>query len=814
MKVLEIGDFNRFEDMFVNDEFIIGDGVTDNSWKIVRSSSPDPENYYLEFYRLELGSWVKQSFMGGSVVSDSFVLDSTDGNISFTRNDGSLQIMLKPSIDGFGSVLGNPDGRVAFVSKGEHTLAYPTTENALWVEDRGTDGGYSPMATEFLDTETIVADEIMYKIKINASTAADKFRVALLNATDDSILLQNVTKSEYDLGVNIDPLLIGENTIDLKYPIAFTKGLNIKVLIETPTNTSFQTELGKISHSIYRKYAELGTMDYSSKWREGYQFYEDNVIQIEAIDVNYDLTKIGTYIALSDHIASSSFDTDLTNLKWKKQEYFPKDVSTGITGTMPTLTDIGGGIVDISSSVAKLFRTNDYTGKLLEYTIPELTGISLTDNETNYIIVNYNSGNPVYQNTTDVSIINESDIIPVYTIYRQGNDLHELCWNSLADGMANKLHARFVKTRRFEREENDGLLLSEYGTRNIRITEGHIWQGATKIIIPLFESATTQIELWHHTTGVWTKTLTNTYTNDQYDDGTDLQTLGNNRYVVNWVYSGVDINAPHSFVVLSDELKNISEAEAATIPSDLPDIITKHSILVGRIIVKKSGTSATSIQSAFDVKFISSGILSDRIEDADGDTGIYVEQNEDEDKIRMVTAGQERVLISETGDFTFNDDTNSRIFVDATESYIMSPDGTLKLSVDNTNGFGRVKQYNVYSNTLAASADVHINADGYLYRATSSIKIKKDIDYAGVDPNLALQLKPVSFVGKSDNKSYLGFIAEDCRDIDSRLASDGGEDDLPGLEINAIISSLTALVQEQQKQIDTLKNEIEKLKNN
>lgn len=120
-------------------------------------------------------------------------------------------------------------------------------------------------------------------------------------------------------------------------------------------------------------------------------------------------------------------------------------------------------------------------------------------------------------------------------------------------------------------------------------------------------------------------------------------------------------------------------------------------------------------------------------------------------------------------------------------------------------GDGHIRFPQQYGFTSAAAANLSIDANGWLWRSTSSKKIKKNINYKGVSPELALKLKPVSFDEKRTGESHIGFIAEDCRDIDSRLASDGGEEDLPGLELNAIVAALTALVQQQQIDINELK---------
>ncbi len=106
----------------------------------------------------------------------------------------------------------------------------------------------------------------------------------------------------------------------------------------------------------------------------------------------------------------------------------------------------------------------------------------------------------------------------------------------------------------------------------------------------------------------------------------------------------------------------------------------------------------------------------------------------------------------------------------------------------------------MYFRTSSDTADLLAAGGGGAF----SRKIKKNIDYSGVDPELALQFKPVTFDSKADDLPYIGFIAEDMMEIDPRLAIDG---DLPGLEMNAIVSALTASTQKQQQRIETVETE-------
>ncbi len=120
---------------------------------------------------------------------------------------------------------------------------------------------------------------------------------------------------------------------------------------------------------------------------------------------------------------------------------------------------------------------------------------------------------------------------------------------------------------------------------------------------------------------------------------------------------------------------------------------------------------------------------------------------------------------------------------------------------------GYVNIPGVYAETTLSGANVFVDTDGSLRRFTSSRKIKKDI-IENVNPDWALQFKPITCRAKGDNSRHIGFIAEDMRNIDSRFASDGGKDNLPGLEMSAIVAALTATVKAQQKQINNLMNNL------
>jgi len=285
----------------------------------------------------------------------------------------------------------------------------------------------------------------------------------------------------------------------------------------------------------------------------------------------------------------------------------------GVTGPIPTFTGHGDGTIDVSSCNCILKAGPDHNGSLMLYEIDAVVSMPLVDMSVNYLTVSYNNGVPIYDVTTDREEVNFSNVVPVYTIYREGTIFHELEWGALADGLAEQLLERQIKCHRFEREEYDGLLLSEYGTRNVSITEGKVWYGITAATAPAFQSTIVPLNQYVHVAGVWTKTTPTSYSNTQYDNGTNLQTLALNKYTNAWFYTGVDEDDNHVYYIMGNQYANLTEAEAAPTPTDIPDIVRKHAILVGRFIVQQGATTAVKVQSAFSGSFSSSTIVTDGV---------------------------------------------------------------------------------------------------------------------------------------------------------------------------------------------------------
>ena len=142
----------------------------------------------------------------------------------------------------------------------------------------------------------------------------------------------------------------------------------------------------------------------------------------------------------------------------------------------------------------------------------------------------------------------------------------------------------------------------------------------------------------------------------------------------------------------------------------------------------------------------------------------------------------------------------------------------------------------LWDTPISSSANVYVSGSGNLYRSTSSIKYKKDVEDAAPEfYKKVLDLRPVFYRAKDTGDAdlgwgYWGFIAEEVAEIDPRLvhwsvpdAEDEWADKTPeerkaaaepsGMQYDRVAVLLQAVVKEHEGKINTLLEEINLLKN-
>jgi hypothetical protein len=111
-----------------------------------------------------------------------------------------------------------------------------------------------------------------------------------------------------------------------------------------------------------------------------------------------------------------------------------------------------------------------------------------------------------------------------------------------------------------------------------------------------------------------------------------------------------------------------------------------------------------------------------------------------------------------------------------------------------------------YNNTTGSVANVFVDSSGVLYRGTSSIKYKKNVQTATFGLSDVLKLRPVTYQGKSEKdaqKTFGGLIAEEVDEAGLGIFVDYANDGTPdALHYASMVSLLIKAIQDLNKKFD------------
>jgi hypothetical protein len=282
-----------------------------------------------------------------------------------------------------------------------------------------------------------------------------------------------------------------------------------------------------------------------------------------------------------------------------------------ILGASDWLQTFDGSIMLPNLKVG-LYDNPDFIGPLITF---EITGgksgtgniPDLVNLKTNYIVIDYNNGNPIYDVLIDDTTINDSNIVRYLTVFRAEDFLHILDYGNQGAGKADKINNRIVATNRFARESGFALDLSG-DTGVVVLSEGVAWNAVNRQELDSVNSLDDIFFKNFHSGGTFVYTTnSNTINNSFYDNGNDIVNATIGKYLTNYYFRGQEIN-DHLYEVYSvNEYNSIAEAQLSTIPP-LPELITSHAFLVGRIIIEVGSFSGAVVESSFITPFQASQV--------------------------------------------------------------------------------------------------------------------------------------------------------------------------------------------------------------
>jgi len=117
-----------------------------------------------------------------------------------------------------------------------------------------------------------------------------------------------------------------------------------------------------------------------------------------------------------------------------------------------------------------------------------------------------------------------------------------------------------------------------------------------------------------------------------------------------------------------------------------------------------------------------------------------------------------------------------------------------------------------YTNNGPASANMFVDSTGQIYRATSSLKYKRDVENATHGLSDVMGLRSVTYKSKREdcgNTVYGGFIAEEVHALGLTEFVDYNDEGEPdAIHYGSMVSLLTKAIQELKAEVDSLKSQL------
>lgn len=258
------------------------------------------------------------------------------------------------------------------------------------------------------------------------------------------------------------------------------------------------------------------------------------------------------------------------------------------------ISDNGDGTIAITAGVGLLRATDNNLSNLFFVAWPADSVIALTNTSINWVYIDYNAGSPIaVASTSEPTDYNTR--IRLAKIYRNGTSLYiNATIRQTVGDHAGLMLRSMAELMPFAWVS--GAAISAVGTTQFSITAGVWWNGLTRFTTGAFDGTTETFNLYYRNgSGGWTEATGQTAINNtQYDDGDGtLGTLTANRYGVHWIYLATD-DAVHDVMGQGDY--TLAQAQAATVPSTIPPELQVTSRLAAKIIIKKSDTTFTSLE--------------------------------------------------------------------------------------------------------------------------------------------------------------------------------------------------------------------------
>lgn len=291
-----------------------------------------------------------------------------------------------------------------------------------------------------------------------------------------------------------------------------------------------------------------------------------------------------------------------TNKTRSEQLELTKLVSAGLL-TGGSITDAGGGTINVSAGTGFLRTTDSHTGDAIDISWSASAGIAIPSDTVRYIGVEYNGGSPQI-------VVKAADAWDIHTEFRIGSVVNEAGTLHILDNpwmVANADgHAleRFYETQPFQRANRlGGLIIGETGARNVTLTAGELYDATNEFDINALDTSVTGSFDTYLGTVLQAAAQTQ-WDNLNYDNAGVLTALLPNKWANLWFY----IEADDSVVMVygTASYNTMAGAELESPPSSIPLRIQIQGTILGRCVFKQNAATGL-FQSVFGTTFTSTG---------------------------------------------------------------------------------------------------------------------------------------------------------------------------------------------------------------
>jgi len=298
---------------------------------------------------------------------------------------------------------------------------------------------------------------------------------------------------------------------------------------------------------------------------------------------------------------------DLANL----QKAFDHVRSTWVTHDCD-ITDHWNWTVSIWDWTAVLRASTDPHSTLYPVNVDAQWPISLTDDATNYIYLDWNSWSPQFNVSTSIASFNCLDKCIAYVIHRDDNDLSVIDAREQNVDSNRKSRRLFLGFARYI-HANWWTVISEKTSLDVVVTAGTFYFMLEDLPHDAFDTSVAWtanenvFDLYYSDWGTGFTKVDDQKVIDPsvYDGGTwtPVALSNNTKYGVTWFYLAHNWPTRLVAVMWQEEYDSQAEAKLAQPPSDVPSLIDWLGSLIWFTVASKIATSFDNVLSAFAQSF-------------------------------------------------------------------------------------------------------------------------------------------------------------------------------------------------------------------